>query len=218
MLRNFKIVLPGGDSIDVSAHDGEPLSNCINRVLQEIEPCSIAPVDESCLLTCVVNLPSKDITEATAQEKRDLVHSHQWSEGYRYSHTYFVDASLDNMTVMLNILRVYYHDKNNNILTLYPYIGENMTDLRERRKNNMDRAFSCGGSLSCASCHVYIGSEYFNIDSLKGGITCDEEDLLDVIQGQSELSRLGCQINFSPELDKIRILHPNNDLDLAQGR
>ncbi|HEX6354160.1 2Fe-2S iron-sulfur cluster-binding protein [Actinophytocola sp.] len=61
----------------------------------------------------------------------------------------------------------------------------------------------CGGSLSCATCHVYI-------DDVPAGAELpprsrDEEDLLDASDHLEENSRLSCQLVFGPALDGVRV-------------
>src|SRR5262249_52775181 len=61
----------------------------------------------------------------------------------------------------------------------------------------------CGGSLSCATCHVYV-------DSLPGGAELpaqsgDEQDLLDASDYREPSSRLSCQIPCAAELDGIAV-------------
>jgi 2Fe-2S ferredoxin len=61
----------------------------------------------------------------------------------------------------------------------------------------------CGGSLSCATCHVYV-------DTLPDGAELpptsrDEEDLLDASDRVKDNSRLSCQLIFGPQLDRVRV-------------
>jgi 2Fe-2S ferredoxin len=61
----------------------------------------------------------------------------------------------------------------------------------------------CGGSLSCATCHVYV-------DSLPTATELpaksrDEDDLLDASDHLEPSSRLACQLVFGPALDGIRL-------------
>lgn len=59
----------------------------------------------------------------------------------------------------------------------------------------------CGGQLSCATCHVWVRSEF---RELVGGPGAMEADLLDLgVSDYSEASRLGCQILVTEELDGI---------------
>jgi 2Fe-2S ferredoxin len=57
----------------------------------------------------------------------------------------------------------------------------------------------CGGSLSCATCHVYV-------ESIPPGAelppkSFDEEDLLEASDHVDANSRLSCQVVFGPDLD-----------------
>lgn len=63
----------------------------------------------------------------------------------------------------------------------------------------------CGGQLSCATCHIYVGKEWF--DRLPP-MSEDEKDLLEFAPELEETSRLSCQIMLSAELDGIEIRIP----------
>ncbi len=60
----------------------------------------------------------------------------------------------------------------------------------------------CGGSCSCATCHVYVDAEH--ADRLLPP-SADEEDLLDSSAFRTDRSRLSCQIRFGEELDGLRV-------------
>ena len=64
---------------------------------------------------------------------------------------------------------------------------------------------TCGGSISCCTCHVIIDPEWFPI---VGKPNPDEEDMLDLAIGLRPTSRLGCQIEIRNELDGMRISIP----------
>ena len=58
----------------------------------------------------------------------------------------------------------------------------------------------CGGSMACATCHVYVKEEWFNnLPQKEQG----EEDMLDMAFEPKKNSRLSCQILVSKELDGI---------------
>jgi 2Fe-2S ferredoxin len=62
----------------------------------------------------------------------------------------------------------------------------------------------CGGSLSCATCHVYVDEDWFE---KTGGASEDEEEMLEGAMSEAnERSRLSCQIELSDELDGL-IVH-----------
>jgi 2Fe-2S ferredoxin len=58
----------------------------------------------------------------------------------------------------------------------------------------------CGGSMACATCHVYVKEEWFNKLSQKEE---GEEDMLDLAFEPRKHSRLSCQILVSNELDGL---------------
>jgi 2Fe-2S ferredoxin len=60
----------------------------------------------------------------------------------------------------------------------------------------------CGGSCSCATCHVHVDPAYF--DKLPP-IRPDERDLIDCLDHRAETSRLSCQLTLSAELDGMRL-------------
>ena len=60
----------------------------------------------------------------------------------------------------------------------------------------------CGGSCSCATCHVYVGDAW--LGKLPGP-TDDEEDLLFSTLDKQPNSRLSCQILLSDELDGLEL-------------
>ena len=58
----------------------------------------------------------------------------------------------------------------------------------------------CGGSMACATCHVYVKEEWFNnLPQKEQG----EEDMLDMAFEPKKNSRLSCQILVSKEIDGI---------------
>ncbi len=58
----------------------------------------------------------------------------------------------------------------------------------------------CGGDMSCATCHLWIGEEW--AAKLKRP-SQDELDLLEADDNFTDESRLGCQVKFSSEIDGI---------------
>lgn len=60
----------------------------------------------------------------------------------------------------------------------------------------------CGGSCSCATCHVYIDPAHADRLPPAG---MDERDLLDCAAERRPASRLSCQIRFDETLDGMRV-------------
>ena len=84
--------------------------------------------------------------------------------------------------------------------------AENGLSLMEvARDNDLGIEGTCGGSISCCTCHVIIDTDWF---SVVGGPNPDEEDMLDLAFGLTSTSRLGCQIEITDKLDGLRISIP----------
>jgi len=60
----------------------------------------------------------------------------------------------------------------------------------------------CGGVCSCATCHVFVDS---NFAGMLPPMSQDESDLLDASDHRDERSRLSCQIKLSPGLAGLRV-------------
>ena len=76
------------------------------------------------------------------------------------------------------------------------------------RDNGLDIEGTCGGSLSCATCHVVIDNAWV---AKTGSPSADEEDMLDLAFGLEDNSRLGCQIRMSDDLDGLKVRLPDDD-------
>ncbi len=60
----------------------------------------------------------------------------------------------------------------------------------------------CGGSCSCATCHVYVDEEWLaKLDPMEA----DENELLDTSDYRESNSRLSCQIEMHDGLDGLRV-------------
>ncbi|MEV8546473.1 2Fe-2S iron-sulfur cluster-binding protein [Streptomyces sp. NPDC051572] len=64
----------------------------------------------------------------------------------------------------------------------------------------------CGGTLACATCHVYVLDEHLGALPPVGP---DEEEMLDFTAGPRQTgSRLSCQLPLSAELDGLVVRLP----------
>ena len=67
----------------------------------------------------------------------------------------------------------------------------------------------CGGSMACATCHVYVKEDWFNkIPSKQEG----EEDMLDQAYEPKKNSRLSCQLIVSEELEGLIVNLPEKQI------
>ena len=67
----------------------------------------------------------------------------------------------------------------------------------------------CGGSMACATCHVYVKEDWFNkLPKKEDG----EEDMLDMAFEPKKNSRLSCQIMVSDELNGLEVNLPEKQV------
>ena len=83
---------------------------------------------------------------------------------------------------------------------------DGLTLMEVARDNDLGIEGTCGGSISCCTCHVVIEKDWF---SKVGPANPDEEDMLDLAVDLQPTSRLGCQIEITPELDGLIVNIPN---------
>mgnify|MGYP001240920399 FL=1 len=63
----------------------------------------------------------------------------------------------------------------------------------------------CGGSMACATCHVYVKEEWFDKLPKKDD---GEEDMIDMAYKPNKYSRLSCQLTVSDELEGLTVKLP----------
>ena len=63
----------------------------------------------------------------------------------------------------------------------------------------------CGGSMACATCHVYVEEKWF--DKIPKAEEA-EVDMIDMAIEPKKNSRLSCQIIVSDELDGLTVMTP----------
>jgi 2Fe-2S ferredoxin len=61
----------------------------------------------------------------------------------------------------------------------------------------------CGGNASCATCHVFIRSDWIDVIGEPHGD--DERELLDGLVYAGPLSRLACQIDLNERYDGLAV-------------
>ena len=64
----------------------------------------------------------------------------------------------------------------------------------------------CGGSMACATCHVYVEEKWLN--KIKKAEEA-EEDMIDMAFEPKKNSRLSCQLIVSEELDGLTVTTPS---------
>lgn len=84
-------------------------------------------------------------------------------------------------------------------------VKEGLSLMEAAVANNIPNVIGeCGGSLSCATCHVFVDAAW---SGPSGTASAFEDDMLDVTDvDRQPTSRLSCQIKMTAALDGI-ILH-----------
>ena len=81
-----------------------------------------------------------------------------------------------------------------------------LTVMEGALQNNIEGIDAdCGGSMACATCHVYVPENWFNrLEKLQDA----EQDMLDMAYEPKKNSRLSCQIIVSDQLDGLEVTTP----------
>ena len=67
----------------------------------------------------------------------------------------------------------------------------------------------CGGSMACATCHVYVKEDWFDKVNKKNE---GEDDMLDQAYEPNSNSWLSCQIMVSDEIDGLSVYMPEKQV------
>lgn len=86
-------------------------------------------------------------------------------------------------------------------------LGQSVMDGSVR--NNLPGIVAeCGGSCSCATCHVYLDAEYADRFDEP---TSEETDLVTFFDGACDRSRLACQLIVNDRCDGVRVVVPDSN-------
>ena len=67
----------------------------------------------------------------------------------------------------------------------------------------------CGGSMACATCHVYVKDDWYDkLDEKSEG----EDDMIDQAYEPKKNSRLSCQITVSDKIEGLVVLLPEKQV------
>ena len=91
-------------------------------------------------------------------------------------------------------------DREGNLHELNAVSGSTIMEII--RDAGLDIEAACGGCCACATCHVYVTND--KIEKLIA-INDDEESMLDQAFDVEKNSRLGCQIEYTDEMDGMEL-------------
>jgi len=103
--------------------------------------------------------------------------------------------------------------RNGNPLHVDAPNGLSVMEIAQKAGLGGDIEGVCGGSLACATCHVWVHPEWMDKVLPVEGISEDEEDMLDLAFDLSKTSRLSCQIIMSDALNGLVVALPGADID-----
>ena len=100
--------------------------------------------------------------------------------------------------------KINYIDSQGNFKTID--IENGLTVMEGAIQNNVPGIDAdCGGSMACATCHVYVEEKWLNkIPKPEDG----EIDMIDMAFEPKKNSRLSCQITVTDELDGLTVTTP----------
>ena len=100
--------------------------------------------------------------------------------------------------------KINYTDKSGNIMSVEVESG--LSVMEGALQNNVPGIDAdCGGSMACATCHVYVEEKWLDkLPKAEDG----EIDMIDMAFEPKKNSRLSCQIIVSDELDGLTVVTP----------
>jgi 2Fe-2S ferredoxin len=100
--------------------------------------------------------------------------------------------------------KITYKDNQGNSKTIE--VDNGLTVMEGAIQNDIEGIDAdCGGSLACATCHVYVEDKWFNkLPKLEDA----EIDMIDMAHEPKKNSRLSCQIIVCDELDGLIVTTP----------
>ena len=100
--------------------------------------------------------------------------------------------------------KITYIDQKGNSKTIE--VENGLTVMEGAVQNNITGIDAdCGGSMACATCHVYVEDSWFN-KLLKAEDS--ENDMIDMAFEPKKNSRLSCQLIVTNELNGLKVTTP----------
>ena len=106
--------------------------------------------------------------------------------------------------IYITMAKITYTDQQGNSKTID--VENGLTVMEGAIQNNIPGIDAdCGGSMACATCHVYVEEKW--LDKLPKAEEA-EVDMIDMAFEPKKNSRLSCQLIISDELDGLKVTTP----------
>ena len=91
-------------------------------------------------------------------------------------------------------------------------VKENISIMQAAKIGKIeDIAGTCGGTMACATCHIYIHPDWkARVEAEDNEQSEEERDTLDTALNLKPSSRLGCQIKLTRALDGLLVALPGS--------
>lgn len=96
-------------------------------------------------------------------------------------------------------MKIYVYDRDGEKHTVEGTAGDSLMDPL-RSADLVDA--TCGGSCSCATCHVYVDDKSFALLPAAGE---EENEVIEFMEKVEDTSRLACQIQLTEEMDGMAV-------------
>lgn len=96
-------------------------------------------------------------------------------------------------------MKIYVYDRDGEKHTVEGTAGDSLMDPL-RSADLVDA--TCGGSCSCATCHVYLDDKSFALLPAAGE---EENEVIEFMEKVEDTSRLACQIQLTEEMDGMAV-------------
>ena len=113
-------------------------------------------------------------------------------------------CSITFSTYINSVPKITYISNNNTKNVVEVPIG--LSVMEGALQNNVEGIDAdCGGSMACATCHVYVSENWLNkLEKIHDA----EKDMLDMAYDPKKNSRLSCQIIVTDDLDGLEVTTP----------
>ena len=106
--------------------------------------------------------------------------------------------------IYITMTKITYKDQEGNSKTIE--VENGLSVMEGAIQNNIPGIDAdCGGSMACATCHVYVEDKWLNkLPKAEDG----EVDMIDMAFEPKKNSRLSCQLIISDEMDGLEVTTP----------